>query len=279
MPLAKPHSLSPHLRGLAYWAQCASPVGATILARDLPLGLELEGYKRDLVGRILYLRRIYEPGLTRLLIETFSGRPGGHFLDVGSNIGYYACLLGKLAGPSGKVTAIEPEPDNRRLLEANLRRNGLANVTVHGCAAGAVNGTARMGVYKAVNRGRHSLVTLEGCETFIDVPVRRLDDLVATGDGAEKESAPAFSFIKMDAEGSEPFAIEGAPHTLARAGILAMEYAVADWRRAGIAPAPVLATLAARFSDWQRWQGDDLVPVTPEECTRSEATMDLVLRP
>lgn len=268
------HSLQTHARGLAYWAQCANPFGATITARGLPLGLTLQGYKRDLVGRILYLHRVYEPGLTRLLIETFSSRPGGRFLDVGANIGYYACLLGKLAGPTGKVVAIEPEPQNRRLLEANLRRNGLANVTVHGCAIGAANGTARLGIYKPANRGRHSVVTLDGCEKFIEVPLRRLDDLVENEDAGS-----SWSFVKMDMEGSEPFAIDGAPRTLARTEMLAMEYAAADWRSAGVDPAPVIATLAARFSRLERWQGDSLITTTKDEVARSEATMDLVLRP
>ena len=157
---------------------------------------------------------VVSPGLTRFLLERFSSAGGSSFLDVGANLGYFSCLLGKLAGPRGKVVAIEPEPNNFKLLQRNLRNNGLKNVTVHECAVGAQDGAAKMGIYKAANRGRHSLVDLEGCKQFIEVPVRRLDDLVKDA-GVE-----SWDLVKMDVEGYEAFVFEGAKETLARAKML-----------------------------------------------------------
>src|SRR5215470_382081 len=131
------------MRGLAYWAECTNPFSKTVTARSLPLGLRIQGYKRDAVGRGLYRRGIHEPGLTKFLIDTFAGKPGGNFLDLGGNIGYFTCLLAKLAGPKGKVVAVEPEPNNRELLLNNVKRNGLMNVTVHACAVGDNDGIAK----------------------------------------------------------------------------------------------------------------------------------------
>ena len=71
------------LRGWAYWAECANPFRATVTARKLPLGLRIQGYKRDAVGRGLYRRGVHEPGLTTFLLHTFSIAPGSNFLDVG----------------------------------------------------------------------------------------------------------------------------------------------------------------------------------------------------
>jgi predicted methyltransferase len=49
--------------------------------------------------------------------------PGKHFLDVGAHVGWYSVLAGLIVGSSGKVFAVEPEPTNFQLLEANLRRH------------------------------------------------------------------------------------------------------------------------------------------------------------
>jgi FkbM family methyltransferase len=263
------------LLGLAYWAECANPFRNTVTARHLPLGLRMQGYKRDALGRNLYRRGIHEPGLTKLLIDTFANSPGSNFLDVGANAGYFSCLLGKLAGPTGRVIAIEPEPQNRQLIERNLRNNGLKNVTLLPYAVGSAEGIAKMGIYKPANRGRHSLVDLDPCKKFIDVPVRRLDDLLRDTNVAE------WDLMKLDVEGFEPFVFAGAPETLARTKILAMEYAPSYWRKAGIDPATVFQSLSTHFSQIHYFQGSgiDLIPITPDECIRSEKILDLVLRP
>lgn len=258
------------LRGWSYWLECANPFRETVTARKLPLGLRIECYKRDAVGRGLYRRGVHEPGLTKFLLEKFANAGGNSFLDVGANLGYFSCLLGKLAGPGGKVVSIEPEPNNFKLLQRNLRNNGLKNVAVHGCAVGAHDGTAKMGIYKAGNRGRHSLVDLEGCKEFMEVPVRRLDDLV------KNAGVDLWDLVKMDVEGYEWFVFEGAKETLARAKMLAMEYAPTCWRKAGIDPAAVFRKLGSHFSHVRRFEEMELVEAPVEELVRTERTWDLV---
>jgi FkbM family methyltransferase len=260
------------MRGWAYWAECANPFRNTVTARNLPLGLRIEGYKFDAVGRGLYRRGLHEPGLTRFLLDTFSSDPGKNFIDIGANNGYFSCLFGKLAGTSGKVVAIEPEPHNRQLLARNLRNNGLTNVTVHGFAVGAKDGAARMGIYKAANRGRHSLVDLESCKKFIQVPVRRLDDLV------EKGNVRSWAVLKLDVEGYEPFVFEGGEKTLSSTEILVMEYSPRHWRKAGAQPDAVFDRLKAHFPHTYRFEGTELVPTTAEACLTADGTYELVLR-
>ncbi|MFW6079408.1 MAG: FkbM family methyltransferase [Gemmatimonadota bacterium] len=70
-------------------------------------------------------------------------RPGQTVLDVGANVGYYAILEARRVGPEGHVYAIEPEPHNFRMLNANVRLNGLERriETVH---AGAADRPGRM---------------------------------------------------------------------------------------------------------------------------------------
>ena len=270
------------MRGVAYWMECANPLRRTVTARDLPLGIRIEAYKRDCVGRGLYRRGVHEAALTKFFLDTFSNAPSTsvdganvrsrHFLDVGANIGYFSCLFGRLAGPGGSVIAVEPEAQNLRLLERNLAQNGLRNVKVRACAVGAVEGTARLGIYKPANRGRHSLVDLRSCEQFVEVPVRRLDDVL------RGEGVAGWDVLKLDVEGFEPFVFQGASETLSRTEILAMEFSPALWRGVGIEPSEVFQMLTAKFSRVYRFEGMTLSPLSVADCLRIDKTTELVLR-
>jgi FkbM family methyltransferase len=256
------------LRGLAYWAECANPFRRTVTARHLPLGLQIDGYKRDAVGRGLYRRRIHEVDLTRFVLENYAA--GDAFLDIGANIGYFTCLFGKIAGAHGRVVAIEPEPRNNALLRENIRQNHLANVTVHTCAIGARNGTAQLGIYKAANRGRHSLIDTASFRTTIDVPVRRLDDIL------RDDAAASWALLKLDVEGYEPFALQGAADTLSRTKSVVLEYAPDDWRMAGAEPSALFEQLAPHFARILRFDSGGVVETTAAECLRSDIKAELV---
>lgn len=259
------------IRGWAYLAKCLNPLSPTITIRDLPLGIKLNAYKRDAVGRGLYRRKIHEPALTKLLLTRFAGPAERNFIDVGANIGYFSCLMSKLAGPNGKVLAVEPEPNNLKLLEQNLKINRLTNVTVHPCALGAAEGSAKLGIYKPANRGRHSIVDTDAKPT-IEVRVRTLDDLAKSSAG----NVASWSLVKIDVEGYEGFVLEGAKQTLARMEILVMEFSPALLRKAGLDPASLLDKLSRIFSRIYRIDRTDLVPTSARDCLGNETQTELV---
>lgn len=259
------------IRGWAYWAKCLNPLRNTITIGDLPLGLRLRAYKRDAVGRGLYRRKVHEPNLTKLLLTRFANSAEKNFIDVGANIGYFSCLMSKLAGPAGKVLAIEPEPQNLKLLEQNIKINNLTNVVVHPCALGASEGSAMLGLYKSSNRGRHSLLEKDA-KSRIKVPVRTLDD-VARNSGRNVSS---WSLVKIDVEGYEGFVIDGAKETLPRIETLVMEFSPALLKMAGQNPASILQTLTAHFSSIYRIENAELVKVAEKDCLRSDNQMELV---
>ena len=259
------------IRGWAYWAKCLNPFRNTITIKNLPLGLRLQAYKRDAVGRGLYRRKVHEPNLTKLLLTRFANSAQRNFIDVGANIGYFSCLMSKLAGPAGKVLAIEPEPQNLKLLDQNLKINNLTNVVVHPCAVGASEGSAMLGLYKSSNRGRHSIVDADA-KSQIKVPVRTLDHL-AKDFG---QNINSWSLVKIDVEGYEGFVIEGAKETLPRIETLVMEFSPGLLNKAGTDPASILRTLSAHFSRIYRIGFTDLAKVTVEECLGSETQVELV---
>jgi protein-L-isoaspartate(D-aspartate) O-methyltransferase len=61
-------------------------------------------------------------------LESVGVRPGDHVVHVGAGVGYYSAIMAELAGPSGRVTAIEFDPELAARATANFR--GRSNVAV-----------------------------------------------------------------------------------------------------------------------------------------------------
>lgn len=78
-------------------------------------------YTNDLVG-ILPERHINngEPSLHAFLLAQGAPREGEHIVHVGAGVGYYSAIMAELVGPSGKVTAIEYDPELAERARANL---------------------------------------------------------------------------------------------------------------------------------------------------------------
>ncbi|MEP1327908.1 FkbM family methyltransferase [Pseudophaeobacter sp.] len=123
------------------------------------------------------------------------------FVNVGANYGYYVCLAQSF-GVS--AIAVEPVPDNLRLLRKNLEINGFeADVTVLPNACGSATGEAEIfgvgtgaSLVKGWARNPKSL--------SFKVDVRRLDDLVPA------KALTGRSFFLIDVEGFELEVLNGA---------------------------------------------------------------------
>src|SRR5262249_11280810 len=106
-------------------------------------------------------------------------KPGSIVVDVGANQGLYALLFSRLAGPAGRVYALEPDPDLFAAAAANCERNGAANVTVLQVAAGSRE--ARLHLWRSlVNAGdnrladtpSHSRQAVEGAGRPLDAALQ-----------------------------------------------------------------------------------------------------------
>lgn len=78
-------------------------------------------YTDEIVG-IIPERRINngQPSLHAILLSQAAPRAGEHIVHVGAGTGYYSAIMAKLVAASGKVTAIEFEPDLAARAKANL---------------------------------------------------------------------------------------------------------------------------------------------------------------
>jgi len=181
---------------------------------------------------------VFEPAETELCRSLLC--PGDRVLDVGANLGYYTTLCAERVGPAGRVDAIEPDPDNFALLDANTRElQAQGRVRLHALALSDRSGTAQLFRSKD-NTGMHRLYESVCCDvTGLDVPVRRGDELAL---------AP-LDLIKIDVEGFEPYALRGLAATLAQSpGVkILCEYSPLAMLEAGADP--------RLWLEWMKAQG------------------------
>jgi FkbM family methyltransferase len=115
--------------------------------------------------------------------------------DIGANAGYYTLALSRLVGDAGHVYAFEPVARSVNYLQRHIELNKLRNVTV---------------AQLAISSG-HGLLSFDDFRISKDnsylVPSSSLDEFISAG-------YPRPDFIKMDIEGAEKMALDGATSVL-----------------------------------------------------------------
>ncbi|MBM0106328.1 FkbM family methyltransferase [Steroidobacter sp. S1-65] len=101
------------------------------------------------IGRQLLTRAGREPEQAFIVERTLA--PGKVAFDLGANVGYYTIMMAKLVGAGGRVYAVEPFPQSYDLLEENVRRNELDNVSTDNIAIGAEDGEAQLQLARKSN--------------------------------------------------------------------------------------------------------------------------------
>ena len=259
--------------GLRYHLACLNPLTRDIAIEEAPLGLKFDVHKRDAVGRGIYKHGAHQPVLTDWMIRRFQASPGArNFIDIGANVGYFTCILARLAGPEGAVVAFEPEPNNLRLLNRNISLNEIRNAKVESVALGAEAGIASLFIYKNSNQGRHSLVASAGM-TQIEVPVRRLDDVLR----AQERRVAEIDLIQIDVEGYEPFALAGATESIANARAMALEFSPDLIRKTGLDPAAFLRDLCSQFRTISLVSETAVGPTSADACIAIDRQIDVIL--
>ena len=198
----------------------------------------------------------YEPYCVRLLKAGIE--PGDVVLDVGANIGFFSTLFSRWVGEGGRVFSVEPEPENLALLRRNLVDNDCSNVTVWGCAVGAARGVAHFSVDEATGSTGHlgdsptagESAVGTGKLQIIEIGVETLDSLVAA-------HAAKPNVIKMDIEGGEARALEGASRIIAECRPVVVSEVTGD------GGPKVLAWLA--WNGYRMWDLESGRPVTADE--------------
>lgn len=161
----------------------------------------------------------HEPAVARTLAREL--RPGQVAYDVGAHVGFTAMLMAKAVGPTGRVLAFEPDPDNFELLARNVEINGLsAYVEPRRLALGAEPGG---GSLKRLPLSINTRVDAGGSG---EVQISTLDAEVF------ERGVPFPALILVDVEGMEEAVFRGATRLLAEhAPAILLEEGPADLLR------------------------------------------------
>jgi FkbM family methyltransferase len=139
-------------------------------------------------------------------------RPGMVVLDVGAHHGYYTLLASKLVSSTGRVFSFEPSPRERKALSLHVRLNRCRNVRVQVLALGSRNGRAEFHLVEHAETGLNSLMP-PACAFPTSVV---LVDVTTLDGWLQGQNIRHVSFIKMDVEGGELAALQGATGILER---------------------------------------------------------------
>lgn len=126
-------------------------------------------------------------------------QPGMLVVDIGAHIGYFSRIMSNLVGPNGLVYALEPSPENFKLLKKNTKKT--KNVKIFQLAAADKRGSVDF--YQSAKTGCHSLISADFRPMKITVASTDLDGFL------EQQNIRKIDLIKMDIEGGELLALEG----------------------------------------------------------------------
>jgi FkbM family methyltransferase len=180
-----------------------------LVIKEIADGLRLFVDLADHAIGLNIIRNRYE--LAELDFVRRTVKPGQHVVDCGAHVGFFSMHLASLVGPSGSVLAFEPFEANAECFAKSVVENGFeGRVTLEQAAVGVSSALADL-VYAPVtlNSGGAFLhrdgTTLPGGHATRTVRTVALDDYPL--------KRPV-SFVKIDVEGAEPLALQGAARLL-----------------------------------------------------------------
>lgn len=189
---------------------------------------------RDIViTPIIALEGYWEPEIADFIRDTL--RPGMTYVDVGANMGYFACIAAARVGRTGKVHAFEADPEVHAFLVDNLSLNWhFDNAFARNVAVWHETGEVtlhRRGKYKgntSVGTSTPEELAKQG-DTLeaINVPAAPLHELLPPGTRPD--------LIKIDVEGAEPWVLKGSEPLLStcREATLVVEWSPSQVRGCG----------------------------------------------
>ena len=164
----------------------------------------------------------YEPEMAGTLSRFL--KPGVTFLDVGANEGYFSVFASKIAGPSGRLVAVEPQRRLGPVLERNFELNGVRNVAVEHCAISNRQGKETMHLSPDMNTGSTSFVR----STRYALPTESVETITLS-DLFDRHGIERADLMKMDIEGFEYEAILGSPELFENHRIKAIALELHPW--------------------------------------------------
>lgn len=183
-------------------------------------------------------------------------------VDVGGNIGLYACLASRTAPDGARVVSFEPIPENLEYLRRNLAQNGADGVTLEECAVGEREGSITIYTSRQ-SIGTHSASAQNaGNAEGREVPMTSVDAYTAAN------GVGPVDLLKVDVEGYDGFVLRGAERVLSEDGpALFVELVPSHLKNCGFEPRDFVELLFGHYDDvWM--VNEPRHTITP--CTRQD---------
>ncbi len=196
---------------------------------------------------------LYEPHLTNWI--RFNVRADDAVIEPGVNVGFITGHLLQQVGNKGLVIALEP---SRRCAEQLHRNNDIAAIPslrfVNAAMADVSGEDTYYETSRIVSHGYGCLGSVEQPEdgTSYSIPTRSVDDLM------DEYSLEKVRFLKLDIEGAELIALQGASQALAAGRIdhvmveTTIDHANADSKPQSLAIAKILESSGFRSHSMRR---------------------------
>jgi len=134
-------------------------------------------------------------------------------LDIGSNIGLYTIFFARLCPKLKKIISVEASPPNFKKLNINCKLNNVSNVSIYNLVVSGINDQI-VDFYEegAISSTQEKFLTNLG---FSEQKLQKIEMKTITIDRLiEKEKIDQISLLKIDIEGAEVEALNGASNAL-----------------------------------------------------------------
>jgi FkbM family methyltransferase len=205
-------------------------------------GFQMECDVSEMLQRQFYFFGTYFVEEAILACWENAARDASVVFDIGANAGIYS-LAAAAVRPEATIHAFEPTPEIAERLRKALASNGLHRVQVHEAAVSRRSGSASLVRYRGdfgTNGGMNYITTAPPDSQTSPVRTVSLDDF------CDEQAIDRIDLLKMDIQGHEPRALEGAARLLSR-GKIGTIFTELNWAAEGVADCP--ASEAVRILD------------------------------
>lgn len=188
-------------RGLRSFDVCR-PDGSRTAARLL---VRLGGADQRTINEV-WLGRAYDQRL-----DAWGSGNVDVVLDVGANAGYFSVLAGRLA-PGAAIVSVEPDPENQRLLQANLGLNGIVPTIVRAGVVEARTGGHPVQLHRSTDPRLHTMKPGAGASgRALTGEVLEVETVTLAELCREHAPPPSRLGLKIDIEGDEWPVLQSVP--------------------------------------------------------------------
>lgn len=193
------------------WCNDTSYLSKLIVKSPIVL-MEVKGKPILVDVRDIYLNEEIESAMDSAIPHILSRivRDGDKVIVVGDGVGYYSMVIGDLIGKKGKIFLFQPNGDNSRLVEYNLKINNMwDSVSISNKMPYSTN--SKILIEKFTNSLDAYRVLLNIDHTSNDARLTKTIDAVRIDDVLKGQSV---NFIKLNCYGAEIKALLGAVRTI-----------------------------------------------------------------